>query len=69
MKKFMSFMTGAILGGLIGASVVMLYAPTDGKTMQTRIKDSFIELKSDVLQAAEDRRKELNEQLNQLRMS
>lgn len=67
MKKFMSFMAGAILGGLVGAGVAMLYSPTDGQTLQNRIKDSFIELKTDVLQAAEDKRKELNEQLSTLR--
>lgn len=67
MKKFMSFMSGAILGGLVGASVAMLYSPTDGKTLQNRIKDSVIELKTDVLQAADERRKELNEQLSTLR--
>jgi gas vesicle protein len=67
MRKMMSFMAGAMIGGLVGATIALLLAPSGGKALQDKMKNTFIELKDEVTQAAEDRRKELNGQLETLR--
>jgi gas vesicle protein len=68
MKKFANFMAGAILGGLVGATVAMLLAPSEGKALQDKMKNTFIELKDEVESAAQERRKELEDQLSVMRM-
>jgi gas vesicle protein len=68
MKKFANFMAGAILGGLVGATVAMLLAPSEGKALQDKMKNTFIELKDEVESAAQARRKELEDQLSVMRM-
>jgi gas vesicle protein len=67
MRKFMSFVAGAMIGGLVGATIALLLAPSEGKALQDKMKNTFIELKDEVTQAAEDRRNELNGQLETLR--
>jgi gas vesicle protein len=67
MRKFMNFMAGAILGGMVGAALALLLAPSEGKVLQEKMTNTFIELKDEVEQAAADKRKELTEQLDTLR--
>lgn len=67
MKKFLSFMAGAMIGGIVGATFALLFAPTEGKALQDKMKNTFIELKDEVSQAASNKRIELNEQLTTLR--
>ncbi len=67
MKKLFSFVSGAILGGLFGATLAILLAPAEGKQLQERMKNSFIEIKDEVNQAAASKREELTKQLETLR--
>ncbi len=67
MKKFVSFISGALLGGILGATIALLFAPVEGKAMQEKMMNTFIELKDEVEQAADSRRAELTEQLETLR--
>jgi gas vesicle protein len=67
MRKFMSFIAGAVVGGLVGATFALLFAPSEGRALQDKMKNTFIELKDEVTQAAEDKRNELNGQLETLR--
>jgi gas vesicle protein len=67
MRKFMSFLAGAVVGGLVGATFALLFAPSEGRALQDKMKNTFIELKDEVTQAAEDKRNELNGQLETLR--
>jgi gas vesicle protein len=67
MKRFFSFVSGAFFGGLIGAIIALLFAPTEGKALQDQMKNTFIELKEEVSQAATSKRVELTDQLENLR--
>lgn len=67
MKRFFSFVTGVFFGGLVGAIVALLFAPTEGKALQDQMKNTFIELRDEVSQAASSKRVELTEQLDTLR--
>ena len=67
MRKMVSFVSGAILGGLVGATLALLLAPSSGRALQDRMRQSYEELKSEVQKAASDRRNELTVQLETLR--
>lgn len=41
-----SFMTGFLLGGIVGAVAALLMTPQPGETTRLRLKDSGIELKT-----------------------
>jgi len=67
MRKFLSFFSGAVIGGLVGATFAVLFAPSTGTELQQKMKTSFIELKSEIESAAMDKRAELEEELVRLR--
>jgi gas vesicle protein len=67
MRKMVSFVSGAILGGLVGATLALLLAPSSGQALQERVRQSYEELRSEVKKAALDRRDELTLQLETLR--
>ncbi len=67
MRKMISFLSGAVLGGLVGATLALLFAPSSGLDFQGKVKQSFSELKDEVKRAASDRRQELTVQLETLR--
>jgi gas vesicle protein len=63
----MSFLTGLILGGLVGAVVALLFAPYSGEELRVQMSDRAIALQEEVKLAAAERRAELEEQLAALR--
>lgn len=67
MKKLASFLTGVIIGGLVGATFALLFAPSTGGEMQGRIRVAATELKDEVCLAAKNKREELQKQLENLR--
>lgn len=67
MKSIFSFITGALVGGLVGATIALLFAPEDGKALQDKMKNTFIELKDEVAHAASSKRVELTDELETLR--
>lgn len=67
MRKMISFLMGTLIGGLVGATFALLFAPSSGNDMQTKIKTNFTNLTDEIRQAATDRRKELTLQLETLR--
>jgi gas vesicle protein len=67
MRKMISFLSGAVLGGLVGATLALLFAPSSGQDFQGKVKQSFAELTDEVKRAASDRRQELTVQLETLR--
>jgi gas vesicle protein len=67
MRRFFSFLTGVLVGGLVGATVAILLAPVPGKDLQVQLRERAIKLQEEVKAAAATRRAELEQQLATLR--
>lgn len=53
---FGAFLTGLVLGGVIGAVVALLYAPQSGEETRAVIKEKGIEIKDKAVETAEEAR-------------
>ncbi len=51
-----SFLSGMIIGGLIGAAAALLLAPQAGEDTRAQLKDKSIELRERAMETAEDAR-------------
>ncbi|MEN4011940.1 MAG: YtxH domain-containing protein [Chloroflexota bacterium] len=69
MRRLASFILGVIIGGLVGASLSLLFAPSSGKQLQEQLSVTVDRVSDEVRMAAMQRRKELEEELNRLRQS
>jgi len=67
MRKFLSFLVGAFLGGLVGASAAMLLAPLSGNDLRGQLRERTLRVQEEVKAAAMNRRIELEQQLSALR--
>lgn len=67
MKRVVSFLSGAVLGGFVGATVALLFAPAAGDDVRTEMQSRASQLKAEFQQAANARRTELEKQLSELR--
>jgi len=67
MRRLLTFFSGVVLGGLVGAALALLLTPASGEQLRGNIQSRYIELRDEVQQAAESRRIELEEQLRELR--
>jgi gas vesicle protein len=67
MQKIISFFTGIIMGGLVGATVAILLAPSSGEDLRGQLQERSIRLRDDIKAVAEERRAELERELETLR--
>ena len=67
MQKILSFFTGVIMGGLVGATVAILLAPSSGEEIRGQLQERSIRLRDDIKAVAEERRAELERELETLR--
>jgi len=67
MRKFGNLILGAILGGLIGSALALLFAPAPGEKTRSEIEAYFKNLQEEVNRAAEEKRAELEAHLRKLR--
>ncbi len=67
MRKVISFFTGLITGGLVGAVVGILLAPSSGEDMRGQLQERSIQLRDDIKAVAAERRAELERELEVLR--
>lgn len=67
MRKFGNFVLGAFIGGVIGSSLALLFAPTAGEKARHEIDEYFKHIKDEVNRAADEKRAELVAQLETLR--
>ena len=51
-----AFITGTLIGGLVGATVALLYAPRSGQETRTVIKEKSLELKDKAVETGEELR-------------
>ena len=67
MRRALSFFIGITLGGLVGATLALLLAPSSGKELRAQIRDRTENLTAEVRQAANTKRIELQQRLDDLR--
>lgn len=69
MSRVARFISGAMLGGVVAALIVLLLAPSSGRELRGQLSKSFLDLKKEIRHAAAKRRAELEEELARLRAS
>ena len=67
MRRVLSFFIGATLGGLVGTTLALLFAPASGEEMRAQITDRSQVFATEIRQAANTKRIELQERLEILR--
>ena len=67
MSKSSNWVMGAIIGGVVGSVLATLYAPYSGLELRTRIKDYVENVQDEIQQAGNERRLELEAELDKLR--
>lgn len=66
MKKAMAFVFGAVMGGIIGGLTALLLAPYSGEELRTVIQKEVDNIQIEIKEAAQKKRAELEEQLDEL---
>jgi gas vesicle protein len=67
MRRVFGFFIGATIGGLVGATLGLLFAPASGEVVRAQINDRAQTFAADIRQAANTKRIELQERLEVLR--
>ena len=67
MRKTISFFVGVVMGGLVGATVALLFAPESGTELRSQIRERADSLTGEIRQAVGERRIELQDRLESLR--
>jgi len=66
MKKAMVFIFGAVLGGILGGITALMLAPYSGEELRTVIQKEVDNIQIEIKEAAQKKRAELEEQLDEL---
>jgi gas vesicle protein len=66
MKKAMAFIFGAALGGVLGGITALMLAPYSGEELRTVIQKEVDNIQIEIKEAAQKKRAELEEQLDEL---
>lgn len=67
MRRFTSFLTGAMIGALVGSLTALLLAPTSGDELRARARDRASSFRDDVREAYETRVAQLEAEIEALR--
>jgi hypothetical protein len=67
MRRVIGFFIGASIGGMVGAIVALIFAPASGQELRAQINDRTQAFATDIRQAANTKRIELQERLETLR--
>jgi gas vesicle protein len=67
MQRMMSFLSGAVIGALVGATVAILFAPSSGEELRSEMQQRANRIQTEVKDAASSRRAELEGQLAAMR--
>ena len=67
MRRAVSFLMGVVLGGLVGATLAILFAPESGMELRAEISTRSRNFADELRHAASSKRIELQERLESLR--
>ncbi|MEN8173480.1 MAG: YtxH domain-containing protein [Chloroflexota bacterium] len=67
MKKAISFLTGTLMGGLVGVTLALLLTPASGAELREQLQTRRQNFQTDIKAAVASRRAELEAQLAELR--
>ena len=67
MNRVISFLSGAIMGALVGSTLALLLTPASGDEIRAKMQEQVQKIQEEVKTATETRRVELEEQLAALR--
>jgi gas vesicle protein len=67
MKRMFGFLIGVVVGGLVGSTIALLLAPESGEQLRAELRSRGENFFSDVRHAADERRIELRQKLDELR--
>jgi gas vesicle protein len=67
MRRMFGFMIGIAVGSLVGSTIALLMAPESGDELRTMIRERGQNFFSDVRHAADERRIELRQRLDEMR--
>ncbi len=67
MQKALNLVLGFVLGGLFGSAIALLLTPYSGDELRMEVREYTRQVKSEVEQAANARRVELERELADLR--
>lgn len=67
MRRLVGFLLGAAGGALVGATLAILLAPAPGQDLRNEIRSRFKRFGDELQEAAQQRRAELERQLEMMR--
>ena len=67
MRRMFGFMMGILIGGLVGSTIALLLAPDSGEELRTQLRSRGEGFFNDVRQAADERKIELRQKLDEMR--
>ncbi|MFT3892911.1 MAG: YtxH domain-containing protein [Anaerolineales bacterium] len=67
MRRMFGFLIGIAVGGLVGSTIALLLAPESGDQLRSEIRVRGENFFSDVRQAADERKIELRQRLDEMR--
>jgi len=67
MRRMFGFLIGIVVGGLVGSTIALLLAPDTGEDLRMQLRSRGENFFSDVRQAADERKIELRQKLEDMR--
>lgn len=67
MRRMFGFLIGIAVGSLVGSTIALLMAPESGEDLRSQLRDRGQNFFSDVRHAADERRIELRQRLDEMR--
>ncbi len=67
MRGLLSFLGGAVMGALVGATLALLLTPASGESLRNQMRERIQLVQTEVREAAATRRADLEHQLSELR--